>query len=499
MGIIKRQGIKQSLVHYLATALGALSVVLVYPYSDGVYALAGFLTGTAALVAPFASLGANSITIRFFPKFSATDQNHFGFLGLILSFATINMLIFWVVLYLLRESLFSVLDTAGFDVGLMQQYGVPIIILSIAVVWTNVLTSYSSNFGRIVIPTIFNSLIYKIALPILVILSIWKFIDPLAFSWYVVGYYLIGVAGLIGYVYYLGEWKVRPQMGFLNWPLVKQMGLFAIIGMLGSLGSTLTYQIDRVMVPTLMDLKQADVYNIALFIGNSIEIPVRTIIAVTSPLIVKAWYDRDTNAIKNLYQKASNNLLIIGLFLFVGIWLSLDDLFQLTSKYELLKAGHWVVFMVGITKLFDLATSVNGQIIGYSKYYYFNLIAVILLGIMNAYLNYAFIEILALGLIGPALASFFSISLFNLLRVWFIWYQFKMLPFLWSNLWATLLAVACYYLVWSVPDIGTPIFDIIKNSVLIAIIFIPFVYYFKLSEDINQVIDNTLKRFYSSN
>ena len=498
MGIIKRQGIKQSLVHYLATALGAISVVLVYPYSNGVYALAGFLTGTAALVAPFASLGANSITIRFFPQFKDTQQNHYGFLGLILCFATINMFIFWGIIYLIRGRLFSVLDNAGFDVALMQQYGVPILILSIAVVWTNVLTSYSSNFGRIVIPTIFNSLIYKIALPVLVILSIWELISQVAFSWYVVGYYIIGVIGLIGYVSYLREWKVWPQLHFLNWPLMQQMGLFAIIGMLGSLGSTLTYQIDRVMVPTLMDLKQADVYNIALFIGNSIEIPVRTIIAVTSPLIVKAWYDQDTSAINRLYQKASNNLLIIGLFLFVGIWLSLDDLFQLTSKYDLLKAGHWVVFMVGITKLFDLATSVNGQIIGYSKYYYFNLVAVILLGILNAYLNYFLIEKLAFGLIGPALASLFSISLFNLLRVWFIWYQFKMQPFLWSNLWALLVAMAGYYVVWLIPDFGIPILDIMKNSLLITLIYIPIIYYLRLSEDINQVIDHTLNRFYGS-
>ena len=241
------------------------------------------------------------------------------------------------------------------------------------VVGTNVLSSYASNFGRIAVPAIFNSLLYKLGLPAIVLLAIGGYLDQWAASWGVVSYHLVGVIGLLWYVHHLGELKLRPDPRFVDKPLARSMAIFALFGILGSMGSTLTYQIDRVMVPGLIDLKQADVYNIALFIGTSIELPTRTIIAVTSPIIAAAWVKGDLEQIRELYSKASINLFIIGLFLFVGIWVSLDDLFQLTGKYETLKMGQYVVFWVGITKLFDMATSVNGQVIGYSRYFYFNL------------------------------------------------------------------------------------------------------------------------------
>lgn len=497
MGIIKRQGIKQSVVHYVATAIGAISVIAIYPYSEGVYALAGFLTASAALLAPFASLGANALTVRFFPKFNNEDQNHYGFLGIVLSYGMFSLFIFAGLAILFNEGFLTLLAKAGFNATLVKTYQYHIFILSILVVWTNVLTSYSSNFGRIVVPAIFNSLIYKIALPVLILLSIGKLLDEWTFSFGVLGYHLIGVIGLIGYVIYLKQWKIMPDLSFLDKSLVRSMFMFALFGIMGSLGSTLTYQIDRVMVPTLTDLKQADIYAITLFIGNSIEIPVRTIIAVTSPIIAKAWYDKDHGTIRSLYSKASLNLFLIGLYLFLGIWLCLEDLFHITGKYEALMAGKWVVFMVGATKLFDLATSVNGQIIGYSKFYYFNLFAIVILGVSNAFLNYFFIKTLGFGILGPAIASLISITLFNLVRVWFIQYKFKMHPFSWAYIYALTIGVAGYFLVNLIPNTTSHLVNILIKGSLITVLYIWPIYQIKLSEDFNGVIDGAIVKFKS--
>ncbi len=497
MGIIKRQGIKQSVVNYLATFIGAVSVVFVYPHSEGMYSLAGYLVGAAALVAPFASVGANALTVRFFPTFNSEKDKHHGFLGIILGYASICLILFGIGFYFFEPFFLDLLQKTGFKADFIRQYRFHVYGVAIMVVWTNILTNYASNFGRIAIPAVFNSLLYKLALPVLVLLFIGNYLNEWNFSLGVVGYHLVGVIGLLVYVYSLGHLQLKPNLRFLTPDLLKQMGLFALFGLLGSFGSTLTFQIDRVMVPTLIDLKQADIYNIALFIGASIELPTKTIIAVTSPIIAKAWYDKELNKIKELYSKASINLFIIGLFLFLGIWISLDELFQLTRKYDTLIAGQYIVLLVGITKLFDMATSVNGQVIGYSQYYYFNLVAIVLLGLSNTYLNYYFIQTLEWGIIGPAVASLISITLFNLLRVGFIWVKFKMQPFSWKNLVAAAIAIAGFTIIQWVPGFASPVLEIAKNSILISIFYLLPVYYLKLSDDFNDLIDQAVQRVVS--
>ena len=80
MGVIKRQGIKQSLVNYFAVAVGAISVVFIYPLDRGTYGLARFIIDGGMFIAPFLMLGFSSVTIRFFPFFKDEERGHNGFL-----------------------------------------------------------------------------------------------------------------------------------------------------------------------------------------------------------------------------------------------------------------------------------------------------------------------------------------------------------------------------------------------------------------------------------
>ena len=68
MGVIKRQGIKFSIVGYIATAIGAISTLFIYPQDKTIYGYALFLVGTATFFFPFMSGGVASLTIRFFPE-----------------------------------------------------------------------------------------------------------------------------------------------------------------------------------------------------------------------------------------------------------------------------------------------------------------------------------------------------------------------------------------------------------------------------------------------
>ena len=99
-----------------------------------------------------------------------------------------------------------------------------------------------------------------------------------------------------------------------------------------------------------------------------------------------------------------------------------------------------------------------------------------------------------MGILGPAVASLLSITLYNLVRVWFIWHRFRMQPFSWRNLVVILIGMAAYWLVHLCPDFGHPIPDIAKNSVMVALLYLAPVYYLRLSADFNELLESAWNR-----
>ena len=81
---------------------------------------------------------------------------------------------------------------------------------------------------------------------------------------------------------------------------------------------------------------------------------------------------------------------------------------------------------LGIARVINMATGLNNEIINYSKYYAWNLVFILFLATTNIVANILLIK--AFGLVGAALATLISISLFNIIRLSFIQLKFKMHP-----------------------------------------------------------------------
>lgn len=129
----------------------------------------------------------------------------------------------------------------------------------------------------------------------------------------------------------------------------------------------------------MKELSDTGIYSIAALIGANIAIPLTAITSIAAPIITKAWGDNNMEEIEMIYKKSSINSLIIGCFLFLCIWLCLDDLFKIMPKGNEMISAKYVVFWIGMSKLFDMATGVNDIITGYSKYYRFNFYTLIIL------------------------------------------------------------------------------------------------------------------------
>jgi len=242
------------------------------------------------------------------------------------------------------------------------------------------------------------------------------------------------------------------------------------------------------MIPTLIDFTSNGAYAISAFIGTAIMIPGTAVMQISSPIIAKAIQQDNWESVGKIYSKASLNLTIVGLFFFVAIICSVEDLFSMMSKPEELAGGFSVVFFICLAKLIDMMTSVNNQIINYSKYYRFGMWAIIALGIINVLLNLYLIPIY--GITGAAIATFTSLVLYNILKLGFIWFKFKIQPFTKKTVNLIGLAFMAFLVGYCIPTTKVAWLDIIIRSCAIGLVYIPTVIYFKTSPEINELLQN---------
>ena len=134
----------------------------------------------------------------------------------------------------------------------------------------------------------------------------------------------------------------------------------------------------------------------------------------------------------------------------------------------------------------------NGLIISYGKYYKWNFLFIIIMGVLTVTTNIYMIP--KIGFVGAAIASLISLSLFNIIKFLFVYHKYRIQPFGLGTIWTILISLLCYGIVSLLPEFNIAIFDIIIRSVVILVVFGLLIYYFKISDDINQVVDKLVIR-----
>ena len=141
-----------------------------------------------------------------------------------------------------------------------------------------------------------------------------------------------------------------------------------------------------------------------------------------------------------------------------------------------------------------MGTGFNGEIITYSKYYKFNLIAIGLLILLNVSLNLLFINVLNYGIEGVAVASLISMILFNLSKLLFIYKKFKILPF--DNSYLKLIFVFAIVLLISyyLPILNNHLLNLIYKTLFCLSINLLVIYKLKLVYSYNFWLEKTIQK-----
>ena len=472
MGIIIRQTFKASVVGYVAAVVGVINTFFIYTwcFSESELGQIRFVQDTAILLAGLFSLGVYNIAVRFFPEFKSPNK-HNGFLGLLLLFFVGGILSFLIIYWVTRSNL---------PMEFNENIGI-ILLTFISVVLAKIAFQYTSNFGRITVPSLINNLWVKVGLSLL---SFCFLFSAVSFSTLLYGIpiiYAIAAVCLVLYLGYIGQLKVSFQFSFLTKSRMKQILIYAGFGILGTIGSSLATRLDIFMVTDILDYAKTGVYSIAFNIANLLMVPTSAIFAISAPIIAGALKKNDMDHVEEIYKKSGLNLFIIGCFLLLLVWCNIDAIFEIIPNGERYASGKLVILLLGIAKLFDMLTSINEYIIAYSKYFKFNLYFLLVLAVVNIIANLTLIPYFDIA--GAAMATLLSVVLFNVFKTYFVYVKFKIHPFQRKIVYTLIIGVLTLCISKVLPQLDNPWGSLFLRSLVLGGMFIFCTIHFKLSEE----------------
>ena len=494
MGIVINQSIKNSLSFYFGMFLGAISTVFVYPnvFNDQPdhWGLIQLIVAYSFIISTFSNFGIPKTFIRFFPIIE--NKSKFYFFSFLL--ITIGYLLFLILALFFEDWFFKFISASPLLIDKFYLIYFMVLIISVYELFVSISRSNLNS----TLPTFLNEAFLKSYSLIVLILHGLKILNFDQFLFFYVGGYSMKLI-----IIFISQFNTKSINLIFSLSGIKiteliQFGLFVIVG---GASAMLVSRLDMVMIGKFMGLKHVAFYSVAFYVGNAIRVPGRAVVAISAPIVSKAWKNNDLKLIKDIYYKSSINQLIIGGIFFVCVWLSVDDIFSLLP--EKFSGGRLVVFFIGLSQLFNVAMGVNGAIILNSKYYRFDLYANLFLLAVTFLSNYLFIpdssplkELGIVGINGAAFATALSIFLFNFIKFVFIYVKVKLHPFDIKTLYSILLLLFVYYVVDSLSLDFNPYLNILLNSSISLIIFVPILLYTKLSLELLSIYNNFKNRLW---
>jgi O-antigen/teichoic acid export membrane protein len=491
---IRRQSIISSFWVYFGFALGFLNTYLFAKgFKESEYGLAsGTFVAFATIMFTFSNMGLSYYIYKFFPYYKDNlppEKNDMMTLALLTSLASFLFVILGGIVF--KD--FVVRKYATNSPELIRYYywlfpfGFGLSIYSL-------LEAFAWQLKKSVFTNFLKEVLFRLFTTILIVLTFVRIIKDFDLFIKLYAFTYIGIAIIL--LVYLSVTR-RLHFPFTISRVTKKFYKKIIPVMIFVWGSSLVFNIaqvfDTLVIGSVIQhgMMYVGIYTLAQNMSSLIQAPQRAVVAASIPPLSQAWKDKDYGKISRIYQRSSINMLIFAIGMFALVWMNFTDgvlTFHLKRGYL---DARFVFLFIGITKVIDLGTGVNSQIIGTSIYWKFEFISGMILLALTIPLNYILAK--HLQVIGPAIANLVGIIVYNGIRYLFLLKKFNMQPFTVKTIYPILLGAAgyaiCYWLFHAHQGFG---WIVLRSSVFIAV-YATGVLLLDLSPDILPVW-NTIKK-----
>jgi O-antigen/teichoic acid export membrane protein len=493
MGVIRKQSALSSVAIYAGIAVGFVLTLYVYPkfLNPDEIGLLRVLVDMAKLIAPFLLLGMPNTFVKYYPYFKESRESAAAFRLLSILVGGVGGLLSLILFWIFRPALEASFAT---NAPLLSEFfgWLPVLIFLIG--GFTLLRAYYRSDLNITLPNVFESVVLKVFFIASVLL--YHYLE-LGVEWLVYFYVIahaVMVLGLAIAYYRTGNMSLSKDLGVIPPTLRKEMISYGLFVIANVVSGSMIINIDSWMLASLAGLSATGVYSIAMSLGVLIELPKRSVSQIAVPIIASNWKNGNLENIKEIYHKTSLNQLITGGVIFVLVWTNIDNLFDLIPNGDVYRAGKWVVFYIGLAKLFAIATGANIEILQVSDHYRYSLWIRTILVLSAVGLNYWLIPIY--GITGAAMATAIAFFLNNLLLFFVLWAKLHMQPFRRVNAWALMWLILLYILGEYTPlQFDHPLVMMIIRSTMIGVVALILLLRFPFSDDLKGFVVDLAKRF----
>ncbi|MFN2457392.1 MAG: lipopolysaccharide biosynthesis protein [Chitinophagaceae bacterium] len=496
MSSIRRQSIVSSILVYFGFALGFFNTYLFTRqggFSEAQYGLTGTFIAIANIMFSVASLGMPAFIGKFFPYYNShltTGKN---------DMAT------WALLIPCVGFLFVIAAGVGFKNILIDkvfnnspellQYYYWLFPFGFGLTLFVVLEAYAWQQRKAILSNFLKEVLFRIFITVLIVLTTYQVISGFdAFIKLYAFLYILLALVLIIYLFRTKKLSFVFSVSKVTKRFFRKILALVSFTWAGGLVFTIASVFDTIVLAAVLPngMAVAGIFVLAQNISSLIQAPQRGIISASIGPLSQAWKEKNYEKINKIYQRSSINQLIFSCAMFCLIWLNFEDginTFNLKPSYL---QAMYPFFFIGLTRIIDMGTGVNSQIIGTSVFWRFEFVTGLVLLSLALPLNYIITR--QLGVVGPAISNLIAFTIYNLLRYLFLLRKFSMQPFTIKSLYTVLLAGFCYYVCYLLFSQQTGFLWIVLRSTFFSILFVTGAITLKLSPDVKPVLESVQNR-----
>ncbi|MES2777462.1 MAG: lipopolysaccharide biosynthesis protein [Bacteroidota bacterium] len=462
---IQRQSILSTIIIYVGFAFGAVNLLLLQTLiGKDYYGLTRVVNDTAFIAAYFATLGSQAMVAKFLPFYKhylPKEKNDLPFIAMCMAAAgtIFTLLLIW----LLKPYIVMVF---GRNNPFFINYYWTIIPFTFLFVLYLFLEPFLWHSGKAVWGSLLKETMIRLLTTVLVVLLIFKLIDAHMFVTFFAFIYLLPV--LLGYFILI---RCRGISLHFKISSVTRRLKGRIMGFTSFLFLTNVFNIastvcDTIFLGSLKGFGYAAQFAIAQFFGSVLEVPNRAIMGSAIPVLAEYWRTKNLHGIQSIYKKSAMNLMIAGI-LFGGLLI-----INLKNVLGFFPPDFVVIvipaIIIVLSKLVDLATGLNAQIIQTSNLWKFDFYSTIVYTLVAIPLNFLLIR--TWGIYGAATANLLANLVKNGIRWWYLHHKFRLQPFTVKNLELLIVSSIIVAAIWFIPTIKNVFFDLpIRSAIFVGL------------------------------
>lgn len=496
MSNIRRQSIVSSVVIYAGFAVGMLNTYFFTKegiFTSTEYGLTTTFIAISTMMQALATLSMPAYIFKFHPYYNHHLQpNKNDMISISLVMGAIGAVVVLLGGWIFKD---LVIQKFGTNSPLLVKYYYWVFPMAVGFTFYSILEAYAWTVGKPVVTNFLKEVLWRVFQTVIIALLVFEIVRSFDgfIKLYALSYPFIAVA-LVVYLIVTKQIHFTFSISKVTRRYQKKIVSLCAFAYSGAIVITLSQIFDTIVIAAVLPdgLKQAAIFSLAQNMTSIVQAPQRGVIAASIAHLSKAWKEKNMPLLQKIYQRSSINLLLFsgGLFLLIALnYTEAIITFDLKKEFLL---GFNAFLVLGLTRVIDLGTGLNAQVIGTSNYWRFELISGIVLLILILPLTYFLTK--QFNILGPPIASLISGIVYNSIRIVFLWKKFRLQPFSLHTVGVIVLGLVCYTVCYFLFRNVHGLPGLIMRSALFAIVYGGGIIYFKLSPDVQPVWMSIKKR-----